>query len=225
MCLRTAHLPRHGTCHHRMCLQTAHLPDKPPNLLHEGKSFLQIYSSTASQEISPMLWTLQLQYHVQYSLPLVPVHSQINPVHILQNYLCKIYFNIICSSTPIFPEVSFLQVSPPKHCTHFIFHLLTLLTQTTSGNQYKHSSSKSCNFCKPPVTVRLPHQIHATHTKPLTWPRQEASSAPQSQSAYQEPWSQVVAQHRLKSASPHQGPAEGVVPVQRDVTSVLSRQW
>lgn len=100
-------------------------------------------------------------------------------------------------------------------------HILFFTSSLCLPKQYPAISTNSQALYHA-TFANLPHQIHATHTQPLTWPRREASSAPQFQSAYQEPWSQVVAQHRLKSASPHQGAAEGAVPVQRDVTAVLS---
>jgi hypothetical protein len=137
-----------------------------------------------------MLWNLQPQYCIQYSLSLVPVQSQMNPVHIFPNYLCKIYFNIICSSMPVFPEVSFLQVSQPKLRTHFIFHhdchisclnhpsysdypnniwqsvqifILFIMQFSNTCQRWSSSPTNTCN----------------THIKPLTWPHREASSAPQ----------------------------------------------
>lgn len=59
----------------------------------------------------------------------------------------------------------------------------------------------------------------------LTWSYWVESSAPQFQSGYQEPWSQVVAQPHLQSASLHQGPAEGEEPAYTMTHSSNIHTW
>jgi hypothetical protein len=47
-------------------------------------------SDISSQEISRILWNPKVQYRVHNSPPLVPVLSQMNPVHTFPTYLPKI---------------------------------------------------------------------------------------------------------------------------------------
>jgi len=55
-------------------------------------------SHPPNQEIPCILWNLGIYNYVHEKLPLVPVLSQINPVHTLSTYFPKIYSNIILPS-------------------------------------------------------------------------------------------------------------------------------
>jgi hypothetical protein len=57
---------------------------------------------------------------------IIPVLSQMNPVHTLPLYFCKISFNILPSS-PRLVVVTLLKVSSPKRLNFAAMHATTLL--------------------------------------------------------------------------------------------------
>jgi len=66
---------------------------------------------SACQEIIRLIWNPKVHYHVHKGTPLVPVLSQMNPVHILSIYFFKIRSNIIRPSKPRSSEWSLSHVS------------------------------------------------------------------------------------------------------------------
>ena len=87
-------------------------------------------SFSASQEISCILRNPKYRYPTQYTPPLIPAPSQINPVHVLPSCFIMMNFNINLPPTPRYPPVSFpAPLLPSLTCymlvpsySHFIPH-------------------------------------------------------------------------------------------------------
>ena len=90
----------------------------------EHSPFREANRFAASQEIPRILWNPNVHYRIHKCPPLVPILSQLDPVHTPTSYFLKIHLNIIFPSTPGSPKWSLsLRFFPP----HLI--LLDFITQ------------------------------------------------------------------------------------------------
>jgi len=125
----------------------------------EKSTYLETSRFAANQEIPHILWNANVHYHINNSLPPVPILSQVNPVHTPKSHFLKTHLNIILPSglsLSSFPTKTLYTPLPsPIRATCLTHHfLLDFITRTILGEQCSLSSSV-CSFLHPSVTSFL----------------------------------------------------------------------
>jgi hypothetical protein len=70
------------------------------SLMEPGPS-LEATNCAATQELPSSLWNPRVHHRLHKFPPLVPILSQINPIHTIPSYLSKINFNIVYPPTSL----------------------------------------------------------------------------------------------------------------------------
>jgi hypothetical protein len=142
----------------------------------------EAYTHSSSEEIPRLFWNPKVHYHVHKSPSLVPILSQIKPVHTFSPCFCEIQFNIILPAMPRssvwlllnrFRDKNRVYISclPMRATRSADLILLYVFTLTIFGEAYKSRSSSLCSLFQPPptmfilwmwvVSLMMTNQLHA----------------------------------------------------------------
>jgi hypothetical protein len=121
------------------------------SLTHGAEPFLRSHQVCSHSRTSRVLWNPKVHYRVHKSSPLVPILSQIDPIHTIPSYLSKNHFNMVTHLRLGLPSGLFPSVFPTNILYVFLFsqicvtcpvHLIiNLLILTIPGEEYNLWSS------------------------------------------------------------------------------------
>ena len=97
---------------------------------------------SASQEISRILWKPKVHYRIHKGPPLVPVPSQLDPVHTRTSHFLITHLHNILPCTPlVFTVVIFPQVSPSKLCIRLSYPHTCYMPRSSHSSRFCHPSN------------------------------------------------------------------------------------
>jgi hypothetical protein len=138
------------------CCKADHTTNQPTNHMEQNPSW-EVDSHWASQEISRLLWNQKVHYRVHKNLPLVPILSQMNPVHALPHP--KIYSSVTFPYTRTSSMWCLIPMRAARPAYPIFFDFITLIIL---GEAYKLWSPSLCSLLQPPATSSLLVQIFSS---------------------------------------------------------------